>query len=170
MRFAPLIALVALSLCACGPSKADVAANAQATANKAAADAYMAKAAKEPGVKALPSGVLYKVVRSGPATGPHPKLSDEIKIHYEGKIATTGKVFDTTYEEGTPRDFPLAMLIPAWKEALVQMRPGDEWILMVPPEQGYGAESPGPEIPANSALIFRIELIGILSHPQIGQG
>lgn len=171
MRFASLIAFAALSLCACGPSKADVGAvQAQAAANKAASAAYMAKAAKEEGVRALPSGVLYKVVRSGPAEGPHPKLSDEIKIHYEGKIATTGNVFDTTYEEGAPRVFPLAMLIPAWKEALTQMRPGDEWVLMVPPEQGYGAESPAPEIPANSALIFRIELIGILPHPDMGQG
>ena len=51
------------------------------------------------------------------------------------------------------------------------MRPGDEWTLIVPPEQGYGEEGAGGgEIPPNSVLIFRIELIGILSHPQIGQG
>jgi peptidylprolyl isomerase/FKBP-type peptidyl-prolyl cis-trans isomerase FklB len=165
MRFAPLIALAALSLVACGPSKAQVA------ENKAQAAAYMAKAAREPGYKALPSGVLYKVVRSGPATGPHPKVADEIKIHYEGKLAATGKVFDSSYEDGVPRTFPLAMLIPAWKEALVQMRPGDEWLLIVPPEQGYGEEGAGGgEIPGNSVLLFRIELIGILPHPEIGQG
>jgi peptidylprolyl isomerase/FKBP-type peptidyl-prolyl cis-trans isomerase FklB len=163
MRFAPLIALAALSLVACGPSKAQVA------ESKAEAAAYMAKAAKAEGVKALPSGVLYKVVRSGPETGPHPKLSDEIKIHYEGKLAADGQVFDTTYETGQPAVFTLAMLIPAWKEALVRMRPGDEWTLIVPPEQGYGEEGAGP-IPPNAALVFRIELIGILPHPQIGQG
>ena len=168
MRFIPLIALVALSLSACGPSKADVADLAQ---SKAEAAAYMAKAAKEEGFKALPSGVLYKVVRSGPATGEHPKVADEIKIHYEGKLAATGKVFDSSYERGTPAVFPLAMLIPAWKEALVQMRPGDEWTLIVPPEQGYGEENMGGgEIPPNSVLIFRIELIGILAHPEMGQG
>jgi peptidylprolyl isomerase/FKBP-type peptidyl-prolyl cis-trans isomerase FklB len=168
MRFAPLIALAALSLCACGPSKAQVA---DLTQSKAAAAAYMAKAANDPAYKALPSGVLYQDKRSGPATGEHPKVSDEIKIHYEGKLAATGKVFDTTYEEGSPRTFPLAMLIPAWKEALVRMRPGDEWTLIVPPEQGYGEQDMGGgEIPPNSVLIFRIELIGILPHPQIGQG
>jgi peptidylprolyl isomerase/FKBP-type peptidyl-prolyl cis-trans isomerase FklB len=165
MRFAPLIALAALSLVACGPSKADVA------ESKAQAAAYMVKAAREPGYKALPSGVLYKVVRSGPAAGPRPKVVDEIKIHYEGKLAATGKVFDSSYERGTPAVFPLAMLIPAWKEALVQMRPGDEWTLIVPPEQGYGEEGAGGgEIPPNSVLLFRIELIGILPHPDIGQG
>ena len=165
MRFTPLIALAALSLCACGPSQADVA------ESKVEAAAYMARAAKEDGVKALPSGVLYKVVRSGPEAGPHPKVSDEIKIHYEGKLAATDKVFDSSYERGSPQVFPLAMLIPAWKEALVQMRPGDEWTLIVPPEQGYGEEGAGGgEIPGNSVLIFRIELIGVLSHPDIGQG
>ena len=171
MRSFFLIAVAALTLSACGPSQDEIAAGqAQAAANKAAADAYMAKAAKEEGVKSLPSGVLYKVVRSGPATGPHPKLSDEIKIHYEGKLAADGTVFDSSYERGQPEVMRLGMLIPAWKEALVLMRPGDEWILTIPPEQGYGEEGAGGKIPPNSALIFRIELIGILAHPDIGMG
>ena len=164
MRSLFLIAAAALTLVACGPSKAEIA------ESKVEAAAYMAKAAKEEGVKALPSGVLYKVVRSGPAGGPSPKVSDEIKIHYEGKLATNGEVFDSSYERGSPAVFPLAALIPAWKDALVLMRPGDEWTLIVPPEQGYGAEGAGGKIPPNAVLIFRIELIGILSHPEIGQG
>ena len=165
MRSLFLIAAAALTLVACGPSKAEIA------ESKVEAAAYMAKAAKEEGVKALPSGVLYKVVRSGPAGGPSPKVSDEIKIHYEGKLAADDKVFDSSYERGSPAVFPLGALIPAWKEALVQMRPGDEWTLIVPPEQGYGEDGAGNgEIPGNSVLLFRIELIGILSHPDIGQG
>lgn len=164
MRILLLAAVAALTLTACGPSKAEVA------ADQAAAAAYMAKAAKEPGTKALPSGVLYRVVRSGPTTGPQPKLSDEIKINYEGKLAATGKVFDSSYDRGVPATFPLGMLIPAWKEALVLMRPGDEWTLIVPPEQGYGAEGAGADIPPNSTLIFRIELIDILAHPDIARG
>ena len=164
MRSVFLIAAAALWLSACGPSEADVA------ASKVAADAYMAKAAKDEGVKALPSGVLYKVVRSGPAAGPHPKLSDEIKIHYEGKLAASGEVFDSSYERGAPQTFPLGALIPAWKDALVLMRPGDEWTLIVPPEQGYGEEGAGGKIPPNAVLVFRIELIDILAHPEIGRG
>jgi FKBP-type peptidyl-prolyl cis-trans isomerase len=52
------------------------------------------------------------------------------------------------------------------------MRPGDEWVLYVPPEKGYGKEGAGDgEIPPNSALIFRIELIDVLPGPgHIGQG
>jgi len=60
---------------------------------------------------------------------------------------------------------PLSGLIPAWVEALQLMRPGDEWILYVPPEQGYGAEGAGADIPPNSALLFRIELIDVLPAP-----
>ena len=167
MRSLFLAAAAALTLCACGPSKAEVADLAQ---SRAEAAAYMAKAAKDPAFKALPSGVLYQVKRSGPAAGEHPKVADEIKIHYEGKLAKNGKVFDTSYEDGSPRIFPLSALIPAWKEALVRMRPGDEWTLIVPPEQGYGEENMGDgQIPPNSVLIFRIELLGTLPQPDMGQ-
>jgi FKBP-type peptidyl-prolyl cis-trans isomerase len=126
---------------------------------------YMAKVVKEPGVKVLPSGVAYKVVRSGPASGLRPQLNDEVKVHYEGKLVS-GKVFDSSYERGQPAAMPLKGLIPAWQEALQLMRPGDEWVLYVPPEQGYGAEGAGGgEIPPNAALVFRIELIDVLPGP-----
>ena len=55
-------------------------------------------------------------------------------------------------------------LIPAWLEVLPLMRPGDEWIITVPPEMGYGESGQGP-IPPNSVLIFRIELIDVLPGP-----
>jgi len=125
---------------------------------------YMAKVVKEPGVRVLPSGVAYKIVRSGPADGLRPALSDEVKVHYEGKLID-GKVFDSSYERGQPAAMPLEALIPAWQEALQLMRPGDEWVLYVPPEKGYGAEGAGGTIPPNAALIFRIELIDILPGP-----
>ena len=130
---------------------------------KASAE-YMAKVVKEPGVKVLPSGVAYKIVRQGPANGLRPALSDEVKVHYEGKLID-GKVFDSSYERGQPAAMPLEGLIPAWQEALQQMRPGDEWVLYVPPAQGYGAEGAGGTIPPNAALIFRIELIDVLPGP-----
>ncbi|MDP3852983.1 FKBP-type peptidyl-prolyl cis-trans isomerase [Phenylobacterium sp.] len=142
-----------------------------ADAAKAAAEAktYMATNARAEGVKSLPSGVQYKIVRSGAATGLKPGPSDEVKVHYEGKLVS-GAVFDSSYERGAPAAMPLPALIPAWKEALQQMRPGDEWVLYVPPEMGYGAEGQGA-IPPNSVLIFRIELIDVLPAPgRIGQG
>ncbi|HEY8615112.1 FKBP-type peptidyl-prolyl cis-trans isomerase [Phenylobacterium sp.] len=152
-----LIAAAALSLAACQGQK-------PLPDQSQASRAFIEKTAKEPGVQRLPSGVLYKVVRQGPANGTRPQLSDEVKVHYEGKLID-GKVFDSSYERGQPAAMPLRGLIPAWQEALQLMRPGDEWILYVPPEQGYGPEGAGGEIPPNAALIFRVELIAVLEGP-----
>jgi FKBP-type peptidyl-prolyl cis-trans isomerase len=122
---------------------------------------FLARTAKEPGVVTLPSGLEYKVVTSGPATGPSPKVGDVIKVHYEGKLVS-GQVFDSSFERNKPALMPLDQLVPAWMEALPRMHVGDEWILYVPPALGYGAEGAGP-IPPNAVLIFRVKLLGLLS-------
>jgi peptidylprolyl isomerase/FKBP-type peptidyl-prolyl cis-trans isomerase FklB len=169
MRRALLVILAAGLLSACGGGHSVPPAELAAAAT--AAKAYMAKNATAEGVQSLPSGVQYKIVRSGPATGMRPQKSDEVKVHYEGKLAD-GKVFDSSYERGQPAAMPLRALIPAWVEALQLMRPGDEWILYVPPQMGYGEEGAGGgEIPPNSVLIFRIELIDVLPGPgRVQQG
>lgn len=69
------LAAIGLTLAACGPGK-------KAQENQAAADAFMAKNAKEPGVVTLPQGLQYKVVREGPPGGQHPTPADEVKVHY----------------------------------------------------------------------------------------
>lgn len=157
------IGFAALALAACQPK-------APAPDQSPASKAFLEKTAKEPGVHTLPSGLQYKVVRSGPADGAKPQAGDEVKVHYEGKLID-GKVFDSSYDRGAPAAMPLDGLIKGWQEALPMMRPGDEWILYVPPELGYGAEGGGGEIPPGAALIFRIELIGFLPRPgRIQQG
>lgn len=137
--------------------------NKKAAENLVAADAFMARNAKEPGVVTLPEGLQYKVVRSGPNGGMHPTRADEVKVHYEGKLID-GTVFDSSYERGAPASFPLDGLVPAWIIALQRMKAGDEWMLYVPPALGYGAQDKGP-IPGNSVMIFRIELIDVLRAP-----
>jgi FKBP-type peptidyl-prolyl cis-trans isomerase len=160
--------LGALALAA-GAALAPVAAQAQAPAAPAAAAAaaplqdpaaYLAANAKQPGVQTLPSGLQYKVVAAGPP-GPSPKPGDAIKVHYEGAL-TNGQVFDSSIARGKPLLMPLANLVPAWMEALPRMHVGDEWMLYVPPELGYGPEGSGP-IPPNAVLVFRIKLLGMLS-------
>jgi FKBP-type peptidyl-prolyl cis-trans isomerase len=148
---------LALALAACGAPKAAKSGDTRAAAS------YMAANAKLPGVVTLPSGLQYKIVTSGPADGPHPRLSDEVKVNYEGKLVS-GEVFDSSFQRGVPADFPLEGLVPGWVEALQLMRPGDEWILYVPPQLGYGEDGQGP-IPGDSVLIFRIQLLGVLPHP-----
>jgi peptidylprolyl isomerase/FKBP-type peptidyl-prolyl cis-trans isomerase FklB len=161
MRRLALTLLAALALSACAP-KVDSAA---LQASAAEAKAFMEKNGKAEGIQTLPSGLQYKVVRSGPEGGMRPQETDEVKVHYEGKFVD-GKVFDSSYERGMPAAMPLRALIPAWVEALKLMKPGDEWMLYVPPELGYGEEGAGGgEIPPNSVLIFRIELIDVLPGP-----
>ncbi|WP_419253381.1 FKBP-type peptidyl-prolyl cis-trans isomerase [Caulobacter sp. ErkDOM-YI] len=150
-----LTAGAAASLAGCG--------NKKASENLLAADAFMAKNAKEPGVVTLPEGLQYKIVRSGPNGGMHPTRADEVKVHYEGKLID-GTIFDSSYERGAPASFPLDGLVPAWVIALQRMKAGDEWMLYVPPALGYGAQDKGP-IPGNSVMIFRIELIDVLRAP-----
>lgn len=152
MRRVLMAAALALALAACKPDP-------QAAANLSASQTFMTENAGKPGVKALPSGVQYEIVRSGPATGASPTKDDLVKVHYEGKLVS-GEVFDSSYERGAPAVMKLGRLIPAWIEALQRMRPGDEWTLYVPPEQGYGEEGSGP-IPPNSVLVFRVELIDV---------
>ena len=163
----PVLAAV-LALAGCNKGGGDPAEMAKSAAE---AKAFMTTNAKVEGVQTLPSGLQYKIVRSGPATGLKPGPQDEVKVHYEGKLLS-GKIFDSSYDRGQPAAMPLPALIPAWKEALQLMRPGDEWILFVPPEMGYGEEGAGGgEIPGNSVLNFRIELIDVLPAPgRIQQG
>lgn len=166
-----LIPVLAAVLALAGCNRAGGGDPAEMAKSAAEAKAFMATNAKVEGVQTLPSGVQYKIVRSGPATGLKPGPQDEVKVHYEGKLVS-GKIFDSSYDRGQPAAMPLPALIPAWKEALQLMRPGDEWILFVPPEMGYGPEGAGGgEIPGNSVLIFRIELIDVLPAPgRIQQG
>jgi len=139
----------------------------EAAANLKAAQGFLRLNRSQPGVVALPDGLEYKIVTSGPANGPHPGPGDEVKVNYEGKLLD-GKVFDSSFQRGEPLDLPLDRVIPGWTEALELMRPGDEWMLYIPPKLGYRDRGAGP-IPPNSLLIFRVQLISILPRaPQLG--
>ena len=151
------VVLIALSMTACHPKD-----QAKPPAETSANAAFLAKNAKEPGVTTLPDGLQYKIVTSGPAGGDKPRAMDEVKVNYEGTLLS-GDVFDSSFKRGEPATFPLDEVIPGWTEALGLMKPGDEWIVWIPPELGYGEEPKGP-IPANSVLKFRVQLLGVLKH------
>jgi peptidylprolyl isomerase/FKBP-type peptidyl-prolyl cis-trans isomerase FklB len=155
-RIAAAAALV-LALGACHPK-----AQPKPPADTSANATFLANNAKQPGVVSLPNGLQYKIVASGPVDGPKPRPQDEVKVNYEGKLLT-GEVFDSSFKRGEPAVFPLEGLIEGWVDAMQLMRPGDEWILWVPPQLGYGDETKGP-IPGNSVLQFRIQMLGVLKH------
>lgn len=107
----------------------------------------------------LPSGLEYKVLRAGPAGGVSPRLGDQVRVEYEGRLLD-GAVFDSTASNGGPASFPVGELIPAWNEALQLMKPGDQWVLYVPPALGYGPQGKGP-IPPDSMMIFTLTLLDV---------
>jgi peptidylprolyl isomerase/FKBP-type peptidyl-prolyl cis-trans isomerase FklB len=72
-------------------------------------------------------------------------------------------VFDSSFERGIPADFGVGDVVPGWTEALELMRPGDEWMIYLPPKLGYGDRGGGP-IPPGSVLVFRVQLLGVLQH------
>lgn len=153
---------VAATLTACNRDAAPAADGADDAA-LSEARAFMAANARAEGVQTLPSGVQYKVIRSGPATGAHPDNNDLVAVHYEGTL-TDGEVFDSSYQRGVPAVFNADRVVPGWTEILQHMRVGDEWIVYLPPEAGYGAQTRGP-IPANSVLVFRMELLDLSKVP-----
>jgi len=150
-----------LGLSACADPRAEQ--------DMAQANAFLATNAKAPGVVTLPSGLQYKVVEAGPAGGASPLADDHVIVNYEGKLLD-GTVFDSSYQRGQPATFVVGELIPAWTEALQKMHPGDVWMLYVPPGLAYGEKGAGP-IPPDSALVFKIQLIGILPRDaSVGNG
>ena len=126
--------------------------------NKVAGEKYLADNAKKEGVKVLPSGVQYKVLKEG--TGALPKDTSLVKVHYEGKTID-GKVFDSSYTRNQPADFRANQVIKGWTDALVHMPAGSIWEVYIPQELAYGERQQGADIKPFSMLIFKIELLEV---------
>ncbi len=125
--------------------------------NKKAGETFLAENKKKEGVKALPSGLQYKVMKGG--TGKTPKATDTVTTQYRGTLID-GTEFDSSYKHGQPMTFPVSGVIKGWTEALQLMKEGDKWQLFIPSNLAYG-EGGTPSIGPNSTLIFEIELISI---------
>lgn len=128
------------------------------TKNNAAAKAFLADNAKKAGIKTLPSGLQYQVLKEG--KGASPQRSDNVKVNYHGTLLN-GQVFDSSVQRGTPAVFGVGQVIPGWIEALQKMKVGDKWMLYVPPELAYGNRRAGP-IEPGSLLIFEVELLDVI--------
>ena len=126
--------------------------------NKEAGEKFLADNAKKEGVKVLPSGVQYKVLKEG--AGALPKDTSLVKVHYEGKTID-GKVFDSSYTRNQPADFRANQVIKGWTDALVHMPAGSVWEVYIPQELAYGERQQGADIKPFSMLIFKIELLEV---------
>ncbi|MBM2816672.1 MAG: rane protein [Ignavibacteria bacterium] len=125
--------------------------------NKKIGEDYLTENKKKSGVVTLPSGLQYKVVKSG--SGKTPGATSSVKVHYKGTLIN-GKVFDSS-EGKEPLDLTVNGVIKGWTEALQLMKEGDKWTLYIPSELGYVDRGAGADIGPNEALIFDVELIKV---------
>ncbi|ANA32178.1 FKBP-type peptidyl-prolyl cis-trans isomerase [Ralstonia mannitolilytica] len=117
-----------------------------------------AQAAAPASTETLPSGVVVQTLTKG--TGPSPKASDTVKVHYRGTL-TDGKEFDSSYKRGQPISFPLNRVIPCWTEGVQKMQVGGKAKLTCPAATAYGERGVPGTIPPNATLNFEVELLGI---------
>ncbi|KAK9283286.1 hypothetical protein L1049_011522 [Liquidambar formosana] len=107
-------------------------------------------------------GVTKTIVRRAKtdAVGPTENLP-LVDVHYEGVLAETGEVFDTTHEDNTIFSFELGngSVIKAWDIALKTMKVGEVAKIICKPEYAYGSAGSPPDIPPNATLVFEVELL-----------
>lgn len=130
----------------------------QAKAAKVEGENFLAENAKKPGVKTLPSGLQYQVLREG--NGRRPTATDEVECHYEGTLIN-GQVFDSSYQRGQTATFGLNQVIKGWTEGLQLMQEGAKYRFFIPYSLAYGEQGAGQAIPPYAALIFDVELIKV---------
>jgi FKBP-type peptidyl-prolyl cis-trans isomerase FklB len=131
--------------------------------NKADGEAFLAENKKKEGVKTLPSGLQYKVIKEG--TDKKPKANDTVTANYRGTLID-GTEFDSSYKHGQPVAFRVSGVIPGWTEALQLMGEGAKWQIFVPSNLAYGERGAGIVIGPNATLIFEVELISIKEKAQ----
>ncbi len=135
---------------------------AKAEGNAEKSIAFLEENGKREGVSTTESGLQYEILTPvADADAGKPGLSDTVKVHYHGTLVD-GTVFDSSIERGQPTQFPVGAVIKGWQEALQLMKVGEKWKLYIPANIAYGARSPSPQIPANSALVFEVELLEIV--------
>lgn len=149
----------ALCLTGCNKEAQTTGDNHAVTNAPVAAPPAVSAASQETGWTTTPSGLKYKVLKQGTGTV-FAKASDTVKVHYHGTLLN-GTVFDSSVERGQPISFPLRRVIKGWTEGVQLMKVGDKFKFEIPPDLAYGSASPSPKIPANSTLVFEVELLGI---------
>jgi FKBP-type peptidyl-prolyl cis-trans isomerase FklB len=131
----------------------------RAQANREAGRSFLAENASRADIVVLPSGVQYRVLEAG--SGAQPIAGDVVRVHYHGTLLD-GSVFDSSVERGEPAEFPLAGVIPGFREALSNMRVGDRWQVFIPSALAYGERGAGAEIGPNETLTFELQLLGVM--------
>lgn len=144
-----------------GPKIQELAQARQAVAaekDKAKGADFLEAAAKEPGAKKTPSGLVFKSITEG--KGDMPTKEQTVKVHYKGTLID-GTEFDSSYSRGQPAEFPLGRVVPCWTEGVGMMKPGGKARLVCPPDLAYGDRGAPPKIGPGATLVFEVELLEV---------
>ncbi|MBN8529090.1 MAG: FKBP-type peptidyl-prolyl cis-trans isomerase [Caulobacterales bacterium] len=164
MKYASIAALLAalsVSACATAPAAPPAPAGPATQENwDAGQAAYLAWNGQRRGWTTTASGLQYRRVGKANPAGVQPKATDTVKVHYRG-VRIDGVEFDSSYKRGEPAEFPLNRVIRGWTEGVALMRVGETYEFAIPAALAYGARRVGGDIPANSALIFTVELLDV---------
>ena len=126
---------------------------------------YLEENAKKKGVIVRPSGLQFRIIQNG--YGKRPGPTDTVRVYYTGRLIN-GVIFDGT-SPGLPASLKLNSVIQGWVEALLIMREGDHWQLIIPANLGYGARGQGDGLlPPNQTLVFDLRLLATTPAPRRG--
>lgn len=159
-----LAATAALALSACAttaPPPVDSGPPSQA-GWEAGQAAYLAWNGSRFGWTTTASGLQYRRVGRAHPQGRRPTATDTVRVHYAGTFID-GREFDSSYARNEPAEFPLNRVIRGWTEGVALMREGETYEFVIPAGLAYGDRwVGGDELPPNSTLRFKVELLAVL--------
>lgn len=133
----------------------------KAEENRKIGEEFLASNKTKEGVKSLPSGLQYRIIKAATSSNAKPTATSKVKVNYEGRTID-GQIFDSSIKRGTPAEFGCNQVIRGWTEILQLMSPGDNWEVYIPSDLAYGTQG-SQAIGPNQVLIFTIELLDIVS-------
>jgi peptidylprolyl isomerase len=113
------------------------------------------------GFEPIESVTQLEILDTVEGTGDEAQAGATITAHYTGALCANGVIFQSSHDMGRPITFPLNGVIKGWQQGVPGMKVGGTRRLIIPAEMAYGSQSPAANIPANSDLVFDIELIAI---------
>ena len=113
------------------------------------------------GFAPVKSATRLEILDTVEGTGDEVPAGATITAHYTGALCSDGTIFQSSHDMGRPITFPLTGVIKGWQQGVPGMKVGGTRRLIIPAEMAYGSQSPAPNIPANSDLVFDIELVAI---------
>lgn len=128
--------------------------------NAAQGKAFMEENKQRPGVKTLPSGLQYEVLKES-SSGATPDSKDAVRVNYAGTLLD-GTFVESNLAQGEAVRVNMGVALRGWQQALKQMKEGEKWRLFIPPELAYGEKGLRDKVPPQSTLIYELELVEVI--------